>query len=533
MMKVIRSNFFIVYLVILFSGCASSNDTNQSLDNQERTNLVLAIGGEPDDGFDPTIGWGRYGSPLFQSTLFSLDKELNVVNDVATEYELKNGGKEWLVIIRDDVLFSVGEPLKANDVVFTFETAKNSNSVVDLSNLNKVEKIDDYTVKFTLDQPQSSFIYILIAIGIVPEHHYDENYREHPIGSGPYQFVQWDKGQQLIVEKNPYYYNKQPFFERLTFLFLSEDAAFAAAQAGKVDIVSVSPLFAKEDNIGDMKLINLNSVDNRGIMFPYQESGQSTEDGLPIGNDVTVDISIRKAINIAVNRQSLVDEVLEGFGTPAFSIADHMPWWNEDTVILDGDMDQAIEILESGGWVENEKGIREKDGITATFSLVYPTGDQLRQSLAMTFSEMIKPLGIVVDPEGKSWSDIEKVMHSTPVLMGWGSHDPLEMYHTHSSKLSGQGFNNPNFYENKTVDNYMEQALKAESLEQANEYWKMAQWDGETGFSALGDAPWAWLVNLQHLYYVREELDIGEQKVQPHGHGWPITDFIESWEWKN
>ncbi len=56
--------------------------------------------------------------------------------------------------------------------------------------------------------------------------------------------------------------------------------------------------------------------------------------------------------------------------------------------------------------------------------------------------------------------------------------------------------------------------------------------DGETGFSAKGDAAWAWLVNIQHLYFVRDNLEIGEQKTQPHGHGWPITDFIEKWHWK-
>ncbi len=81
------------------------------------------------------------------------------------------------------------------------------------------------------------------------------------------------------------------------------------------------------------------------------------------------------------------------------------------------------------------------------------------------------------------------------------------------------------------MDKYFEQALAAKSEEEAIDYWQKAQWDGQQGFSAKGDAAWAWLVNIDHLYLVSEKLDIGEQKIQPHAHGWPITDNIVEWKW--
>ena len=84
---------------------------------------MLSVGGEPDTGFDPTTGWGRYGSPLFQSTLFKRDHDLTIVNDLATNYEVSQDGKIWTVSVRDDVTFSDGKPLTAKDVEFTFETA--------------------------------------------------------------------------------------------------------------------------------------------------------------------------------------------------------------------------------------------------------------------------------------------------------------------------------------------------------------------------------------------------------------------------
>lgn len=518
--------------IFILSACTQGNgEKTAEVEEDNKDELVLAIGGEPEDGFDPTTGWGRYGSPLFQSTLLKYDEDFNIENDLAEGYEVSEDGLTWTIHIKEDVVFSDGEPLTAEDVVFTFETAKESGSIIDLSNLENVEATDASTVTFTLKEPQSTFIYLLVSTGIVPEHAYDDQYNEQPIGSGPYQLVQWDKGQQIIVEANPHYYGEEPYFKKLTFLFLSEDAAFAAAQAGEVDVVSVPPTFANEEVPG-MRLVELESVDNRGIMFPFVPSGEETENGYPIGNDVTSDIAIRKAINIGVDREALVDGVLEGFGRPAYTVADRLPWWNPDTVIEDNNMEEAKSLLDEAGWIENENGIREKDGLEASFTLLYPSGDQIRQSLSIAFADMIEPLGIDVTAEGKSWNELETLMYSNPVMMGWGSHDPLEIYNLYSSETRGIGYYNANYYSNPVVDEYLNKALRATTQEEANENWKNAQWDGETGFSVKGDAAWAWLVNLDHLYFVNENLEIGEQKVQPHGHGWPITDFIENWHWK-
>jgi peptide/nickel transport system substrate-binding protein len=97
--------------------------------------------------------------------------------------------------------------------------------------------------------------------------------------------------------------------------------------------------------------------------------------------------------------------------------------------------------------------------------------------------------------------------------------------------MAGQGYYNAGFYSNPTVDGYLDQAMTAHSEQEALPYWQKAQWDSETGFSALGDAPWAWLVNLYHVYFVSQCLDVGPQRVQPHGHGWPITANIVEWQW--
>ncbi len=517
---------------LLLGGCSSKQAENsQSEEKEAKKELVLALGSEPEGGFDPINGWGRYGSPLFQSTLLKRDQDMNIINDLATGYEVSEDGLTWTVSIREDAKFSDGQPLTSEDVVFTFEKLMESSSTVDLTFVDSVTSKSDYSLEFKLKSPRSTFISNLIATGIVPKKSYTSEYYQNPIGSGPLVLVQWDKGQQIIVKPNENYYGQKPNFDKITFLFLEEDAAFAAAKAGQLDMTAIPPSYASQ-KIEGMKLTEVSSVDNRGIMFPTVKSGEADADSNPIGNDVTSDLAIRQAINVALDRQAIVDGVLEGYGTKAYSICDKMPWWNEETVTTDNDVDLAKKILADGGWIDADgDGISEKDNIKAEFNLVYPSGDQLRQSLAMVVADMVKPIGINIVIEAKTWDEIEAVLHKDAILMGWGSQDPLEMYNVYSSKMKGVEWYNPGYYENQKVDEYMEKALQARSEEEANEYWKKAQWDGETGLSGKGDVPWVWLVNRSHLYLVNDKLDIGKQQIQPHGHGWPLTSNIEQWKW--
>lgn len=526
---------------VIITGCGSSaeektanveevkGDTQEK--QEKRTDLVMAIGSEPDGGFDPCTGWGRYGNPLIQSTLVDTDPDMNIINDLATGYVISEDGLTITFKLRDDANFTDGEPVKASDVVFTFNTAKSSGSIVDLTAMKECIAVDNNTVEFKLAKPESAFIYTIAATGIVPEHAYDSNYGEAPIGSGPYKFVQWDKGQQIIMEANEDYYGNVPEIKKVTVLFMTEDTAFAKAQAGELDVAITAPNLA-DQKIEGMTLTNVKTIDNRGLTLPYvKDEGKLTETGYKIGNNITSDIAIRRALSYGINRDNLVEYVINGYGRPAYTECDGMPWGSEDTVVK-YDFDKAVGILNDAGWVDTDNdGIREKDGIKAEFTLMYSAGDSTRQALSMAVSEESKKLGISIKVDGVSWDEIDKRMFSEAVLMGWGAQNPTETYLLYHSDNMGKDYYNPENYQSAKVDEYIDMAMSSLDIKESMEYWKKAQWDGESGLATQGDSPWVWLVNVDHLYYVRDGLDIGKQKIHPHGHAWPLVANLKDWKW--
>ena len=532
----------LVLVMGTLAGCSntsssdSDNKTKSAVEQRKENNeLVVAVGAEPEAGFDAITGGHGSITKVFFSTLMKRDKELGWENDLATNYKVSDDKLTWTVTIRDDVKFTDGEKLTAEDVAFTYETTKKSSTEVDLTMIKEVKAIDDTTVQFTLTRPMSTFVEKLGVCGIVPKHAYDDNFKDNPIGSGPYKFVQWDKGQQVIAQVNEDYYGEKANIQKLTMVFLDTDAAYAAVKSGDVDMASINGDLAKEEVKGT-KILDIPSIETYGVEFPMvKNTGEKTDSGYEIGNDVTSDEAIRKALNTAVDRQSMVDGVLNGYGTVSTTGLEKMPWLNKDTVLDESEynnMDEAKKILSDGGWKDSDNdGILEKDNTKASFKLLYTSGNY-RQELGLEFQKMAKELGIEITLEERTWDTILEDIHKEAVLFGFGSGDPSELYNLYYSKAANTAveWDNAGFYSNKKVDENIDKALNCESEDDALKYWQKVQLDGDSGASAKGDAPYCWLVNANHVYIVSENFDIGSPVVQPHGGR--IFDNVTQWSWK-
>ena len=511
---------------------APSTQTGQM--SEEKDSVVIAMGptSEPEAGFDPAYGWGageHVHEPLIQSTLTVTNTDLTIGYDLATDYSVSEDGLTWTVKIRDDSYFTDGEALTASDVAFTYNTVKASSSVNDFTMLDHAEAVDDTTVVFHMTRAFAIWPYTMAIVGIVPEHAYDSaTYGSDPIGSGRYILKQWDRGQQVILEANPDYYGEAPKMKRVTILFMEEDAAFLAAQAGQVDVAYTSATYSAQ-TVEGYGLAAYASVDNRGFNLPAVSAG-TNEDGTSVGNDFTSDVRVRRAINIGVDRQEMIDHVLNGYGTPAYSVCDGLPWYNEAAEVT-YDPEEAAALLEEAGWIMGEDGIREKDGVKAELNLLYSNGDSVRQALTADFANQMAELGIACTMEGVGWDTAYDRALSDPLLWGWGAHTPMELYNIYHT-IEGTGSAQYSPYSNETVDSYMDQALASSDLEESYALWQQAQWDGTTGITQDGDIPWVWLVNIDHLYWVRDGLNVAEQKIHPHGHGWSLVNNVDQWSWE-
>lgn len=494
--------------------------------------VAMNAGSEPAAGFDPLVAWGcgeHVHEPLIQSTLITTDGNLEFVNDLATSYSCSDDGLTWTFELRDDVAFTDGEPLTASDVAFTVNSAIKSDTFEgDLSMVDEAVAVNDTVVELHLNKPYNALLYTLAVLGIVPEHAYGDGYGSAPIGSGCYMLERWDRGQQAIFSANPDYYGEPPLMERVVVVFMEEDAALAAVQAGEVDIAYTYATHAQQSFDG-YELVNYATVDSRGISLPTQPAGGTKSEGgmsYAMGNDVTSDLSVRRALTYAIDRDAVIENVLSGYGKPAYSVSADMPWSSDDMKV-ELDRDLATRLLDDAGWAMASDGVRAKDGVRAAFDIWYSSDDSARQAIANELFNQFAQIGIEASPRGGSWDEIYSHQYEQPVLWGWGSNSPIEVYALNYST----GWGNYACYENAAIDAHLNEALAQQNIEDSYAYWQLAAWDGENGFAPKGAATWAWIANVDHLYFKREGLVVADQKPHPHGHGWSLVNNVDRWEW--
>ncbi|EQB8040711.1 ABC transporter substrate-binding protein [Aeromonas hydrophila] len=492
--------------------------------------LKLAIGSEPTEGFDPLLGWSHGSYLLLHSPLLKQNADLSWQNVLTQAVTPNQNGKGWLIRLKPDLTFSNGAPLTAEDVAFTYNSAAQGGGKIDMGNFVSAKVLSPTEVAITLSAPQSTFVNVLGSLGIVSKRDYDpKRYARHPVGAGPYRLVSFLPGQQLVVEANPHYAGGSNDFKRLVFVFIDEESAYAAAQSSQLDLVRIAPSLAP--TVPDtLKLWVRPSVENRGIVFPIPAAGKKDAKGYPIGNDVTSDVAVRRAINYAIDRKLLAAQLLEGHAIPAYSAVEGLPWLNKATAFKDGDAAHANALLDEAGWQRGSDGVRHKGDQRAAFTLWYTSGDSTRRDLAEAVRAMLKPIGLEVSLKSGSWEQVEREMHANPVLMGWGSLDPMELYHHYQSGSAGVEFYNPGYYQNPVVDGHLKQALDATDWQAAVPFWQQVEWDGKSGAGVQGDAAWAWLLNVQHTYLANRCIDLGKGAPEIHG-SWSLLNNLQDWRW--
>ena len=312
-------------------GCSSQNSPSgtetvplpERLTNRQE--VVIAMDpSKVTTPFDPIKGFGETGVLLFNSALLTADEKNQIVNDVATGYEVSPDGLVWTFKIRTDIKFTDGTALTAEDIAFTYNQAKEA-AKVSLPGFDTAVATGTDTVELRLTAPSSTLLYTAATLGIVPKSTYSDGFGDNPVGSGPWKFGHYTQGQQLILERNDDYHGTKAKFAKVTLLLMESDAALAAAQSGQVDLACVYPGVSSQQVPG-FSLASLPTFGCRLISLPCETPGAYEVDGQSVGNAVTSDPVIRRAMATALNREQIVKDCLLGYGEVAFDIFDAFPW---------------------------------------------------------------------------------------------------------------------------------------------------------------------------------------------------------------
>jgi len=463
--------------------------------NQENSNPTPARGGVLTEGI---VGIPRFINPalaitradqdtvaLVYSGLMKIDVDGTLVPDIAESVTLSEDGKNYTIVVRKDRTFHDGTPLTARDVVYTYTLVQDSDLKSPLrGNWSDVTitEVGEYELTVNLAEAYSPFIENF-TLGIMPRHIWSNlpieqlpfsQYNTEPIGSGPFSIeeVQRDasgliSGYSLKPEPNS---QNNPNLSGIELRFFQNESQLKTALTNKEISATVYLSTAEIQNFinNDTRVLTEPLPRIFGVFFNQNRSASLR------------DKAARQALNVAIDRDALVEEILNGYGVPITkpTLSSSSELESESTETEEGiisPIDQARNILIDGGWEQNEAGFWEKeiDDTVETLSFTLKTSnsdlfDKTATRLAATWRE----LGVEIQVEQYEQTGlVQSVIRSRDfqaVLFGLDTNRTEDLYpFWHSSQKDDPGLNISQ-YTNIAVDRLLEKTRNSkDSAERA------------------------------------------------------------------
>ncbi|MBP3041154.1 peptide-binding protein [Bacillaceae bacterium Marseille-Q3522] len=470
----------------------ANNEDNNSQEPVDGGDLIFASAGEP-TLFNPFYSSDTVSSNvegLVYSGLVTSDLEFNPVwgegtGALAEDVQQSEDGLTYTVKIRDGVTFHDGEPLTADDVVFTYNIPLNEAydgpRKSSFTSIVTVEKVDDLTVKFTLKQKDAQFLPTALSYGILPEHilkdvpvaelgEYTE-FNSKPIGSGPFVFSEWKDGEYVKATAYEDYYEGRPHLDSVTMKIVGDqNAALNELQAGTANYfdavppADVSTVETWLDGVG-LKMESGLALSYTFLSFNMDMSKGTPKDVGPELTNLFKQKEFRQAITHAIDRDAIVENIMDGRGEVAHTPDSPLSWaYNPDVPKFEYDPELAGEMLDDLGWTVGSDGIREKNGEKLSFTVSTNQGNQVREDIVVLLQNQLKEIGIDAQPNIKEFSaliaDLDPdVWNFEAMVLGWSlSTDPNPADIFHSREIA-QGLNFTH-YSNPELDTLMDQQLQ-------------------------------------------------------------------------
>jgi peptide/nickel transport system substrate-binding protein len=327
--------------------------------------LVFAKGGDA-IGLDPGDTPDNESSAIWGNIFESLTKfkagSTEVEPCLATSWDISTDALVYTFHLRQGVKFQDGTPFNADAVVFTYERYLDPNNPYHsygtwenwewcVSQVSKVEKVDDYTVNITLSTPFAPFLGALATAGGIVSPANCEKWKDqwiaHPVGTGPFTFVEWVKGDHITLAKNNDYWGAKPKIDTLIFRVIQDPSQrLLALQKGEVQGMEF-PNATDLDKISQDSTLQL--LEQPGLTISYLSLNVGTD--TPGFQKPFGDLRVRQAIAYAINKQAIVDQIFQG---TAVALKTDIPptLWGYNDSIQDYEYNptKAKELLREAGY---------------------------------------------------------------------------------------------------------------------------------------------------------------------------------------
>ncbi len=419
--------------------------------------------------------------------LLDVDQDMKPVGVLAERWEISPDNKVTTFHLRKGVKWQDGKPFTADDVLFTYEacvdpTVDAINKRSSFEKVAKVEKMDDLTVKVTWKEPFAPGL-LSWNLPIMPRHLYaypkgkgqdfNRNPRNaEPVGTGPFRFSEWKRGERIVLKANADYFAGRPHLDQVTFKIIPQgQTQLAAYQTGQLDLTGLNADQWKQlqKDPGFLKGASVFEYYGRQILYiGWNMDGSNTFFG---------DKRVRQAMTYAMNRQGVVDKILDGHGATCSGFFYPGSWEsNPDVKPYPYSPSKAAGLLDAAGWKDaNGEGVRKKDGRPLAFELLIPSEQEQLQRFAEIFQQDLKRVGVDMTIRKLEWSVFLERTHRhqfQAYLSGWSlgdDPDPYGFLHSSQARLldsgMGEGQNDVS-YKNPEVDKLIEAEQKTMNREE-------------------------------------------------------------------
>lgn len=420
---------------------------------------------------------------LIYDSLVATDQQGKIIPSVATKWDVTSDGKQYTFYLRKDVKFHDGKPLTADDVIFTYDILSNKDSIYSYKSnfdlIDKVEKIDNYTIRVKLKDRDVFFLYNF-SFGILPKHllpkgvdDFNNNTKLHrnPIGSGPFKFKEWKTAERIVLTANKDYWDGRPYMDEVIFKILPDT---------NTEVINL--LKGNTDFLESVQAKSIQEVTkDKDLKVMKYDRASFNFIGWNMLDPIFSDTKVRQALTYALDRKTLLEKLNLNNGTLASGpFPPQLSMYDKNIKPYPYDVNKANQLLDQAGWKMGSDGYRVKNGKVLEFEFSYPSSSKLSTDVAKQAQQMWKKIGVKATPRAYDFQIMLEKMDARELqmwIMAWNlgvDGDQYGLWHSSEApdtKNGKEGLNSSQVNDPR-VDKILEQYRVEPDAKKRDELYK-------------------------------------------------------------